>query len=297
MANNLAEADARFRAGAFRLRLREDLICLRVRYLRRGRPSEGDLQALMQVHTEVLQSLRELRRLHASDHVPGRSAETGLAEYAVEVGAYDPAWPGIYKAESTAIRQALGRYAVAVHHVGSTAIPGMPAKPIVDVAVAVEPNALRSNLPECIGAMRAIGYDYYGDWGHHGGYYFGKSTGTLRTGAAQLHAEGSTDLAELLEFRDAARANPSLLEEYAAIKVALAAVLGRDRGLYVWCKGHWLSDRVAVGVTAWGERILKSQTPTLVQLGFRGIVARLRPRFAGKGLHPMALRRPRQSGT
>jgi GrpB-like predicted nucleotidyltransferase (UPF0157 family) len=295
MANKLAAADARFRAEAFRLRLREDLISLRVRYLRRGRPSEGDLLGLAKIHTEVLQSLRELCRLHSSDSTPGLSAGTGLADTAVEVVAYDPAWPGIYEAESAAIRRTLGPYAVAVHHVGSTAIAGMPAKPIVDMAVAAKPDALRLNLPECIGAMRAIGYDYYGDWGHHGGHYFGKSSGNLRTSAVQLHAEASHDLAELLEFRDAARSDPSLLREYALTKVALAAALGRDRGLYLWCKGHWL-DRVADG-DAWGERFLKAQRPTLVQLGFRGLVARMRPRFAGKGLHPMALRKPRQTRT
>jgi GrpB-like predicted nucleotidyltransferase (UPF0157 family) len=294
MAHKNTEADARFQAGAFRLRLREDLISLRVRYVRRRRPSEGDLKGLAQIHMEVLQSLRELCSLHASDAIPGLSAGTGLSDSAVEVGAYDPAWPGIYEAESAAIRKTLGPYAVAVHHVGSTAIPGMPAKPIVDMAVAAKPDALRFNLPECIGAMRAVGYDYYGDWGHHGGHYFGKSSGNLRTSAVQLHAEGSPDLAELLEFRDAARSDPSLLNEYAMTKVALAAALGRDRGLYLWCKGHWL-DRSTLG-KAWGERLLKAQRPTLVQMGFRGLVARMRPRFAGRGLHPMALRKPRQTG-
>jgi hypothetical protein len=144
--------------------------------------------------------------------------------------------------------------------------------------------------------MRAAGYDYYGDWGHHGGHYFGKSSGALRTSAVQLHADGSSDLEELLEFRDAARSDPSVLIEYAGIKVALASALRRDRGLYVWCKGHWLLDRIAGG-DKWGERLLRAQHPTLVQLGFRGLMARLRPRFTGRALHPMALRKPNQTGT
>jgi GrpB-like predicted nucleotidyltransferase (UPF0157 family) len=297
MDTKLDAADARFRAEAFRLRLREDMICLRVRHLRRGKPADGDLEGLVRVHREAMKSLDELRRRHASDSRAATPARNGLADSAVEVSPYDPAWQDRFEAEAAAIRGSLGPYAIAVHHVGSTSIPGMAAKPIVDMAVAADPRSLELSLPECIGAMRAAGYDYYGDWGHHGGHYFGKTAGALRVCAVQLHADGSEDLADLLGFRDAARADPSLVKDYSDTKLALASVLGRNRGLYVWFKGRWLNERLfgSADALAWATRILRAQYPTLAQLGFRGLMARLRPRFAGKGLHPMALRKQRKT--
>jgi GrpB-like predicted nucleotidyltransferase (UPF0157 family) len=299
MDNNIEEADARFRSEAFRLRLREDLISLRVRYLRSGSPTNDDLEGLFKVHRELMQNIAALRVRRTSLAQPAHVPSGGLADSTVEVVAYNPAWVAVFEKESSKIRGSLGAYAVAVHHVGSTSVPGMPAKPIVDMAVAVDPAALRSNLSECIGAMKAIGYDYLGDWGHHGSHYFGKSSGTLRTSAVQLHASDSADLAALLAFRDAARSDPSLFRDYADTKVALASVLGKHRGLYVWCKGHWICDRILgdVDALAWGTMLLRLQHPTLVQMGFRGLLARLRPRFLGRGLHPMALRKPRATET
>jgi GrpB-like predicted nucleotidyltransferase (UPF0157 family) len=296
MDNTLDEADGRFRTGAFRLRLREDLISMRIRYLRRGQPTESDCVGLFDIHREAMGNLHSLQRRHPQRAGSARHGSAGLADTAVEVVDYDDEWPGMFETDAADIRRSLGSYAVAVHHVGSTSIPGMPAKPIVDIAVAVESDALRSHLPECIGAMRAVGYDYFGDWGHHGGHYFGKFNGSLRTRAAQLHPADSPDLADLLDFRDAARTNPSLLREYAQMKLALAMALAADRGLYVWYKGHWLNDRLPAGAgpRAWCEHFLRAQYPTLVQLGLRGLASRLRPRFAGRGLHPMALREPRR---
>ncbi|HZZ19085.1 MAG TPA: GrpB family protein [Opitutaceae bacterium] len=299
MENTPDEADKRFRAEAFRLRLREDLISLRVRFLHRGVPTDTDLRGLADVHREVMHGLELLKQRHAGRAQPAASTDKGLADSAVEVVAYNPGWPDAFEAESAKIRASLGSLAVDVHHVGSTSVPGMPAKPIIDMAVAVEPSVLRSYLPECMGAMTAAGYAYYGNWGHHGGHFFAKSTGTLRTSAAQLHAADSEDLADLLGFRDAARADPSVLSDYSQVKVALASVFARDRGLYVWCKGHWLTNRVVPqgDDRAWGLQQLRAGHPTLVQLGFRSLVARLRPRFTGRGMHPMAIRNPGRTGT
>jgi hypothetical protein len=174
----------------------------------------------------------------------------------------------------------------------------MPAKPLIDMAVAVDPAVLADRLPEVASSMAAAGYRYCGDFGHHGGHYFSKYEGSRQTFTAQFHARDSWDLARLLRFRDEARADPGLFRDYADVKVALAAALGRDRGLYFWYKAHWLNDRLLEdrGPSAWGTWFLLAEYPTMIEVGIRLGLAGLRPRSSGPGLHPLAIRRRRAGG-
>lgn len=285
--------------GATRLRLTEDFVSLKVRLLQRGRPTERDLASLARVHARALENIAAARG-HGDRPATGRAdGAVGLGRGDVEVAPYDAGWPLHFEAEAERIRLQVGPLATVVHHVGSTSIPGMPAKPLVDIAVAVDPEALPARLPEIIKAMEALGYSYCGDFGHHGGLYFSKLEGARQTFTAQFHASGSWDLARLLRFRDEARSDPALFGEYAAVKVALAAALGRNRGLYFWYKAHWLNDRLLEdrGPAAWGKWFLLAQYPTMVEVGMRLAAAGLRPRSAGRGLHPLAIRRRRPAGT
>jgi hypothetical protein len=148
-------------------------------------------------------------------------------------------------------------------------------------------------LAEFVSAMEGAGYRYCGDFGHHGGHYFSRYEGSRQTFTAQFHSSGSWDLARLLRFRDEARSDPGLFREYAEVKAALASALGRDRGLYFWYKAHWLNDRLLEerGPSAWGTWFLLAEYPTMVQVGLRLATSRFRPRSAGPGIHPLAIRR------
>lgn len=59
----------------------------------------------------------------------------GLSQHMVEVHPYDPKWPVLYEQEANRLRSALGGWILDIEHIGSTAIPGMPAKPIIDIAI------------------------------------------------------------------------------------------------------------------------------------------------------------------
>jgi GrpB-like predicted nucleotidyltransferase (UPF0157 family) len=284
--------------GATRLRLAEDLVSLKVRFLRGGTPTDGDLSSLARVHQRALDNIAAARSQGSPPPPAPAGGAIGLGSADVEIAPYDAHWPLLFSAEAAKIRDRLGPLAAEVHHVGSTSIPGMPAKPLIDMAVAVAPAALAERLPEVASAMAALGYRYCGDFGHHGGHYFSKNEGTRQTFTAQFHASDSWDLARLLRFRDEARADPGLFRDYADVKVALAAALGRNRGLYFWYKAHWLNDRLLEdrGPSAWGTWFLFAQYPTMIEVGIRLGLAGLRPRSAGPGLHPLAIRRRRTGG-
>jgi GrpB-like predicted nucleotidyltransferase (UPF0157 family) len=280
------------------LRLNEDLVSTKVRYLQLGRPTAGDHATLNRVHERALENVAAIRRQVGSPALASTGGAIGLHYSAVEVVAYDPGWPNLFKAEAEMVGQHLGSLENTIHHVGSTSIPGMPAKPLIDMAIAVEPAALRANLADYISAMEAIGYRYFGDFGHRGGYYFSKHQAGVQTFTAQFHASDSWDLRRLLGFRDAARADPGLFRDYSEVKIALASALGRNRGIYYWYKGHWLNDRLLAekGPTAWGTWFLLAQYPTMFRMGVRHALSIIRPKFTGKGLHPMAIRRRKPAG-
>jgi GrpB-like predicted nucleotidyltransferase (UPF0157 family) len=283
---------------AYRLRLVEDFVSTKVRYLQVGRPTKGDHAALNRVHQRALENVAAIRSHVGPTSLASPGGPIGLHYSAVEVVAYDPGWPQLFKAEAEIIGERLRPLEAAIHHVGSTSIPGMPAKPLIDMAISVDAAALQSRLPEYVAAMGALGYRFFGDFGHRGGYYFSKLSGGVQTFTAQFHASDSWDLKRLLGFRDAARADPGLFREYSEVKIALASALGRNRGIYYWYKGHWLNDRLLTerGPTAWGTWFLLAQYPTMFRMGVRHVLSIIRPRFTGRGLHPMAIRRRKPAG-
>jgi GrpB-like predicted nucleotidyltransferase (UPF0157 family) len=284
--------------GATRLRLMEDYVSFKVRFLQSGRPTAGDLASLARVHQKALENVA-FAVGQGDRPLSGKASERiGLGTGDVEVAPYNPRWPPLFSAEAKRIQGRLGSAAPAVHHVGSTSIPGMPAKPVIDMAVAAGPAALTARLPEIVSAMEEIGYRYCGNFGHHGGHYFSRQDGNRQTFTAQFHPSDSWDLARLLRFRDEARSDPGLFREYSEVKVALASALGRNRGLYFWYKAHWLNDRLLEdrGPAAWGNWFLLADYPTTIEVALRLVAARLRPRSAGPGIHPLAIRGRRAPG-
>src|SRR6185369_14686975 len=80
----------------------------------------------------------------------------------IVVADYDPNWPTLFEQERSRIEKALGSLAVAIEHVGSTAVPGLPSKPIIDLLVGV-PNLEEAKEP-CIEAIEELGYVYIPDY-------------------------------------------------------------------------------------------------------------------------------------
>lgn len=131
---------------------------------------------------------------------------------------YDPAWPERFAVEASRIRDALGARAAAIEHAGSTSVPGMAAKPVVDMVLAVpDPSAEADYVP----ALEAIGYGLHlrePDWHEHR-----LLKPADRSVNLHVFAAGEPEIARMLRFRDRLRASPEDFALYLATKRELAA--------------------------------------------------------------------------
>lgn len=148
----------------------------------------------------------------------------------IRVVAPDPAWPAWFAAEAAAVTAALGHRAQAVEHVGSTAVPGLAAKPIIDLQVGVE------ELEACVGPLRALGYSCWAADPEPDRRYLLRCADGVRTHHLQVVPHGSRRWRASLAFRDALRDDTSLATEYAALKHRLAAPHRTDREAYTAAK-------------------------------------------------------------
>jgi GrpB-like predicted nucleotidyltransferase (UPF0157 family) len=140
---------------------------------------------------------------------------------------YDPAWPAAFAAERARIAAAFGAFPASVEHIGSTSVPGLDAKPILDVLVGVPAGVPRAPY---VAALVSLGYAHRGAHGIPGRDYFVR--GEPRSHQIHLLDIGSDTWAAHLAFRDALRASPRTAAAYAALKRDLAARFRDDRDSY-----------------------------------------------------------------
>ena len=142
---------------------------------------------------------------------------------------YDSRWPAMYERERREIKRALGGKAVAVEHIGSTAVPGLGAKPIIDILAGV---GRASDLDACTQPLESIGYTYdpYPQFPER--RFF--RDGPMGAGPPHLHlTQFRSDFwQEKVLFRDWLRFHPRDAQEYFALKKALADKFGQDREKY-----------------------------------------------------------------
>ncbi len=134
---------------------------------------------------------------------------------------YDPAWPAMFEAEAERIRQTLGELSLRVEHVGSTSIPGLAAKPVVDIQVSVASLKPRGIYLE---SLARLGYRHV-DVGPFDLVYpfFQKPAEWPCTHHVHLCVAGSEEERRHLAFRDYLRRHPPVAAEYVALKHQLAA--------------------------------------------------------------------------
>ena len=162
--------------------------------------------------------------------LPGEGAALGLASGTVRVVPYDPGWPALFVAEAARLNNILLVHGVAlrVEHIGSTSVPGLAAKPILDVLAGWEMANARA---AAIGALESAGYTYRGEQGIPGRDFFRR--GEPRQYHVHLTRVGNATWNDHLTFRDYLRANPAAAADYAALKRALAARYPTDRERYI----------------------------------------------------------------
>jgi GrpB-like predicted nucleotidyltransferase (UPF0157 family) len=135
----------------------------------------------------------------------------------IHLAPYNPEWPAWYEREATRIRTALGDRVRQLHHAGSTSVPGLSAKPVIDIILAV---ADSSDENAYVPDMVAAGYRLTlrePDWFEHRLFKGPDTNLNLHT-----FTEGSPEIRRMLAFRDRLRSHPDELAEYQATKQALA---------------------------------------------------------------------------
>ena len=151
----------------------------------------------------------------------------------IALKSYDPHWPVLFEIERQAMQRS-GGWFKAMHHVGSTSIPGMAAKPIIDILVVLDRH---EDGLACVDAMRGLGYEYRGESGIAGRHYFRK--GSPRTHHVHMFAAGHPEAGRHLRFRDYLRAHPDEARAYEALKRMLAARFGSDTYSYSKAKDEF----------------------------------------------------------
>jgi len=153
--------------------------------------------------------------------------ETRPTSGQVKLFAYESGWQILFLEERDRLQAGIGEYVLDIQHIGSTSIPGMPAKPILDIGIAI------TNFEEgvrCIHPMEKLGYRYKGENGIPLRHYFVK--GSPRTHHVHMVELESEEWRSHLLFRDYLIKNPETARSYERLKQKLAKQFVTERAAY-----------------------------------------------------------------
>ena len=137
----------------------------------------------------------------------------------VEIVPYDLAWPDTFRAEIRQIGGVVGANLVSAHHIGSTAVPGLAAKPTIDILLVVHDIDL---LDACNDQMSALGYQPKGEHGISGRRYFQKLDGTIHLVHIHAFETNHSEIKRYINFRDYLIAHPETAKAYQDLKHKLS---------------------------------------------------------------------------
>lgn len=157
----------------------------------------------------------------------------------VELLPHDPAWPANAADATAQLARALGGCLVTVHHIGSTAIPGIHAKPILDLMPEVRDLA---GLDAHRAAVEALGYQWWGAYGLPGRRYCTWADPATGRRRVQIHCyvQGSPEIVRHLAFRDYLRSHQAIAAAYDREKKRCRDLHPQDSHAYADCKGDWI---------------------------------------------------------
>lgn len=173
--------------------------------------------------------------------------------FTVELSPHDPGWAAQAAQESGLLAAAIGSCLLNVHHIGSTAIPDIRAKPVLDLMPIVTDIAeLDQRQPD----IEGLGYAWWGEFGLPGRRYCTKTDS--RTGRRLIHlhcyAAGSPEIARHLAFRDYLREHPAIARAYEREKVRCQGLHPDSSHAYGDCKGAWIKRIEAEALANYSER-------------------------------------------
>lgn len=156
----------------------------------------------------------------------------------IEIVDYNEDWVEEFKREAAELSQVFGDELVAIHHIGSTSVPALQAKPIIDIMPVVRRiERVDAFNPQ----MEALGYEAMGELGIPGRRYFRKG-GDDRTHHVHVFQEGSAEIERHLAFRDYLRARPDIAARYGELKAQLARQFPHDIDAYMDGKDAFVKE-------------------------------------------------------
>lgn len=164
---------------------------------------------------------------------------------------YDPTWPEAFREIAAAVRVLLEPLVVAIDHVGSTSVPGLCAKPRIDLVAVVTSDA---EIPEATRRLQERGYEYRGNRYNDGMWAFTDGPG-MRRQRLYVCAPGTLKHRKWLLFRDHLRSNGDAAEAYGALKRRLAVEFAGDVDGYTRAKSPYVAEIVEIAARAAGTMV------------------------------------------
>lgn len=165
----------------------------------------------------------------------------------IEVQNYNNKWPLIFKQEQKKLAAFLPVKKSLIHHIGSTAVPGLSAKPIIDILIEVE------NI-NCLDAFdqkfQSIGYETKGEFGISGRRHYQKG-GENRSHHIHAFESKSAAVVRHIAFREYLKAHPQIAKEYGVLKLSLALTFKNSIDLYAKGKCEFVSKHEKLALTWW----------------------------------------------
>ncbi|MGI8905873.1 MAG: GrpB family protein [Candidatus Sumerlaeaceae bacterium] len=209
--------------------------------LRQGQNQEAYSTAMLCIKVARTQhnttEEKRVQRVLGSLGLP--SHQWSYAEDQIAMVDYDAQWPLDYERDAAIVAGALGQQAAEIHHVGSTAVPGLCSKPLIDILVAVQNLAVVS---EYEAYMEAIGFATVPTYDVERHCFRKVPMRTCHVHIVQLHGY---HYRRMLAFRDYLRATPLAVKQYAELKTALAREFGSERPLYSRSKTAFIEEAIA----------------------------------------------------
>lgn len=163
---------------------------------------------------------------------------------------YNPAWPDMFQQEADKLSTVFGQACLAIHHIGSTAIPGMRAKPIIDIMPVVPAIEQVEILNP---ALIQLGYEPKGENGIPGRRYFVKGGDDHRTHHVHAYEPNNPEAIRHLSFRDYLIAHPQAADRYAGLKLSLAQDYPHDIFGYMAGKDGFIKETLQRALEWYGQ--------------------------------------------
>jgi GrpB-like predicted nucleotidyltransferase (UPF0157 family) len=166
----------------------------------------------------------------------------GLDRKSIELVPHQTEWKSLFESEADLLCEILSDYIVAIEHIGSTAVSGLEAKPIIDILVGVQK---LEDAEKCIAPLARIGYEYRGESGIKRRFYFRKGTGDVSTHHLNIVEVTSHYWRIHLLFRDYLRQHPNAARDYGKLKRQLALEHKGNRPAYTEAKAGFIESLLA----------------------------------------------------